>query len=61
VILDAPEHDVPIPGSQSGFAALVTAQAAGDAQALTDAGRRVARTTWASFKKWTEQEHKANT
>ncbi len=55
VILDRPEGDVSIPGSHSGFAALVTAQAAGDAQALTDAGKRVARTTWASFKRWTDQ------
>ncbi len=55
VIVDPPEDDVPIPGSESGFAALVTAQAAGDAQALSDAGRTVARTTWASFKRWTDQ------
>jgi hypothetical protein len=61
VILDPPEGDVQIPGSQSGFAALVTAQAAGDSQALTDAGRRVARTTWASFKQWTDQRGKAST
>jgi hypothetical protein len=60
VILDVPESDVPIPGSESGFAALVTAQAAGDAQALTDAGRRVARTTWASFRQWADHGHKAS-
>jgi glucose-6-phosphate isomerase len=52
VILDPPEHDEPIPGSPHTFGRLVTAQAAGDARALQDAGQRVARTTWQRFAEW---------
>jgi transaldolase/glucose-6-phosphate isomerase len=52
VILDIPAEDVPIPGTEHGFARLVSAQAFGDAEALTGAGKRVARTTWARFESW---------
>ena len=52
VVLDEPAEDVPIPGSDHGFAALVTAQALGDAEALVKAGRRVACTRWATFEAW---------
>lgn len=54
VILDEPDEDVPIPGSQHGFARLVTAQAAGDARALAAAHRKVVTTSWATFESWTE-------
>ena len=52
VVLDEPTDDVPIPNTPYGFARLVTAQAAGDARALEDAGRRVVRTTWRRFAEW---------
>lgn len=52
VILDEPAEDVPIPGRDYGFAALVTAQALGDATALEKAGQRVACTRWATFEAW---------
>lgn len=52
VVLDPPKDDVPIPGTQYGFARLVTAQASGDAKALEDAGRRVLRTSWAKLADW---------
>ncbi|MDP9234243.1 MAG: hypothetical protein M3P01_06790, partial [Actinomycetota bacterium] len=52
VILDPPEHDEPIPGSPHTFGRLVTAQAAGDARALREAGQRVTRTTWQKFAEW---------
>jgi glucose-6-phosphate isomerase len=52
VILDSPEHDESIPGSPHTFGSLITAQAAGDARALQQAGQRVARTTWQRFVEW---------
>jgi transaldolase/glucose-6-phosphate isomerase len=52
VVLDYPDEDVPIPGSEFGFARLVAAQALGDARALEAAGRRVARTTRNRFELW---------
>jgi transaldolase/glucose-6-phosphate isomerase len=52
VVLDDPDDDVPIPGSDFGFARLVAAQALGDARALEHAGRRVARTTRSRFERW---------
>jgi glucose-6-phosphate isomerase len=52
VILDPPERDEPIPGSPHTFGRLITAQAAGDARALKDAGQRVTRTTWQRFAEW---------
>jgi hypothetical protein len=52
VILDPPEHDEPIPASPHSFGRLITAQAAGDARALRDAGQRVVRTTWQKFAEW---------
>jgi transaldolase / glucose-6-phosphate isomerase len=52
VILDPPEHDVQIPGSPHTFGRLITAQAAGDARALHEAGQRVARTSWQRFAEW---------
>ena len=52
IVLDPPEDDVSIPGEPHGFARLVTAQAAGDANALESAGRKVSRTTWARFARW---------
>jgi hypothetical protein len=52
VILDPPEEDEPIPGSDHTFGRLITAQAAGDARALRDAGQRVAKTTWDKFAEW---------
>jgi glucose-6-phosphate isomerase len=55
VILDEPTGDEPIPGSPYGFARLVRAQAEGDARALREAGRKVARTTWPTFESWVEK------
>jgi glucose-6-phosphate isomerase len=52
VVLDEPEDDEPIPGEPYGFKDLVVAQAVGDARALADAGRDVARTTWPEFEAW---------
>jgi glucose-6-phosphate isomerase len=52
VVLASPSGDVPIPGSDYGFARLVTAQALGDVRALEAAGRRVARTSWTRFVEW---------
>ncbi|MFN2595455.1 MAG: glucose-6-phosphate isomerase [Actinomycetota bacterium] len=52
VILDDPMTDEEIPGAEYGFARLIRAQAAGDAQALADAGRPVARTSWRTFSEW---------
>jgi hypothetical protein len=52
VVLDEPEVDEPIPGGDHTFGRLVTAQAAGDARALEQAGRKVARTTWRTFQAW---------
>jgi glucose-6-phosphate isomerase len=52
VILDRPEHDEPIPGSPHTFGKLITAQAAGDARALQEAGQQVARTSWQRFTEW---------
>jgi hypothetical protein len=52
VVLDEPVEDEPIPGQSYGFKDLAVAQAAGDARALEEAGRRVARTTWPVFEAW---------
>jgi glucose-6-phosphate isomerase len=52
VILDRPENDVPIPDSPHTFGRLITAQAAGDAKALEEAGQRVIRTTWQRLQEW---------
>ncbi|MDP9223482.1 MAG: hypothetical protein M3P18_06430, partial [Actinomycetota bacterium] len=52
VILDPPQHDEPIPGSPYTFGQVISAQAAGDARALREAGQRVARTTWQRFVEW---------
>ncbi len=52
VILDAPATDLSIPDSPHGFARLVAAQAAGDVQALDEAGRHVGRTTWEAYARW---------
>jgi glucose-6-phosphate isomerase len=52
VVLAQPSDDVPIPGSDYGFARLVTAQALGDVRALEAAGRRVARMSWPRFAEW---------
>ncbi len=52
VVLDRSGGDVPIPGAEHGFARLIAAQAAGDADALTDAGRTVARCGWDTFERW---------
>jgi transaldolase / glucose-6-phosphate isomerase len=52
VILDPPEHDEPIPASPHTFGRLITAQAAGDARALGEAGQRISRTTWKRFVEW---------
>lgn len=52
VILDDPQNDERIPGSDFGFADLIRAQAAGDAKALEDAGRPVARSSWKRFEEW---------
>ena len=52
IVLDQPERDQPIPGSPHTFGRLITAQAAGDARALQQAGQRVARTTWQRFVEW---------
>lgn len=42
-VTDEPREDLPIPGRDFGFATLVAAQAAGDAQVLADHGRPVLR------------------
>jgi glucose-6-phosphate isomerase len=42
-ITGAPSRDVPVPGRDFGFATLISAQAAGDAQVLADHGRPVLR------------------
>jgi glucose-6-phosphate isomerase len=52
VVLAQPSGDVPIPGTDYGFARLVTAQALGDVRALQAAGRRVARMSWPRFAEW---------
>jgi hypothetical protein len=48
VLADEPT-DLPIPGRSYGFRALIDAQAAGDARALRDAGRPVARVRLGEF------------
>jgi glucose-6-phosphate isomerase len=52
VVLDDPQEDVPIPGSEHGFKRLVTAQALGDARALEAAGRSVTTCTWSTLAGW---------
>ncbi|MGH8936764.1 MAG: bifunctional transaldolase/phosoglucose isomerase [Acidimicrobiia bacterium] len=52
VVFDRPSDDLAIPGRDYGFAHLIAAQAEGDAHALRQAGRRVARTTWERFEAW---------
>jgi glucose-6-phosphate isomerase len=52
VVLAQPSGDVPIPGTDYGFARLVTAQALGDVRALEGTGRRVARMSWPRFAEW---------
>jgi glucose-6-phosphate isomerase len=52
VILDRPEHDEVIPRSSHTFGKLITAQAAGDARALEEAGQQVVRTSWQRFVEW---------
>lgn len=42
-LIDAPEHDVAVPETDYGFAALIRAQALGDYGALRQRGRRVVR------------------
>jgi transaldolase / glucose-6-phosphate isomerase len=54
VVLDPPSTDIPVPGADYGLARLVSAQAIGDSRALESAGRRVARTTFETFRKWAE-------
>jgi transaldolase / glucose-6-phosphate isomerase len=54
VVLDPPTDDVAVPGTDYGFARLVTAQALGDARALESAGRRAACTSFESFRRWAE-------
>jgi glucose-6-phosphate isomerase len=54
VVLDPPSDDIAVPGTDYGFARLVSAQAEGDALALEAAGRRVARTTLERFGRWAE-------
>jgi hypothetical protein len=54
VALDPPSTDIGVPGADYGFARLVTAQALGDARALEAGGRRVARTSFETFKRWAE-------
>lgn len=55
IILDPPVEDLPIPGSSNTFGQLITAQAAGDADAMRAAGRRVSTTTWDRFADWVER------
>ncbi len=52
MILDPADDDLEIPGQPYTFGRLLRAQAAGDYQALKDAGKRVARTTWTKFEEW---------
>jgi glucose-6-phosphate isomerase len=42
-ITGTPAQDLPVPGREFGFATLISAQAAGDAQVLADHGRPVLR------------------
>ena len=56
VILDEPEYDAAIPGSEHGFGRLVTAQALGDAQAMAAAGRRVVTCTWSALVAFAAEE-----
>ncbi|MDQ3914606.1 MAG: glucose-6-phosphate isomerase [Actinomycetota bacterium] len=52
VILDAPVEDLEVPGRPYTFGRLLVAQAAGDYEALKNAGKRVAATTWRRFEEW---------
>ena len=52
VILDPPDEDLDVPGQPYTFGKLLRAQAAGDYEALSAAGKKVARTTWPKFEEW---------
>jgi glucose-6-phosphate isomerase len=52
VVLEEPTEDVSIPGSEHGFARLVTAQALGDARAMEAAGRSVVTCKWSTLAAW---------
>ena len=52
VVLDEPAGDVPIPGSEHGFARLIGAQALGDARAMEAAGRSVVTCKWSTLAAW---------
>ena len=52
VVLEEPVGDEPIPGSEHGFARLVTAQALGDARAMEAAGRSVTTCKWSTLTAW---------
>ncbi len=56
VVLDAGSESLGVPGTDYDFAALIEAQAAGDARALEKAGRAVARTGWSRFERWAHGE-----
>lgn len=52
IVLDAGGESPDVPGTDFDFAALLEAQAWGDARALEKAGRMVARTGWPRFERW---------
>jgi glucose-6-phosphate isomerase len=52
IVLDADIESPEVPGTDYDFAALIGAQASGDARALEKAGRAVARTGWTRFERW---------
>jgi hypothetical protein len=52
IVLDAGGESPHVPGTDFDFAALLEAQAWGDARALEKAGRMVARTGWPRFERW---------
>ena len=54
VVLEAPAESLEVPGAEYDFADLVSAQAAGDARALENAGREVSRTSWERFEVWAQ-------
>ncbi|MGH2755802.1 MAG: glucose-6-phosphate isomerase, partial [Actinomycetota bacterium] len=56
VVLDEPEIDEPIPGSEHGFGRLVTAQALGDARAMAGAGRVVVTCSWSTLARYAGEE-----
>jgi transaldolase / glucose-6-phosphate isomerase len=55
IVLDPGVETPGVPGTDYDFAALIAAQASGDATALEKAGRRVSRTGWSRFEHWARE------